>query len=107
MLKKLAENIKSFFKAPRLNEIQPAIHDRGIVMTTAQNKHNNNMENIALADLQLQKDALQKNLILMHRTMLVALFAAIISLILGVYAVVSKPHVKVEVYEQKTLQKTN
>lgn len=107
MLKKVWKSFTGFFFAPKLNDVQPAIHNRGITVLNDTNKHQNNAENIALAELQLQRDALQKNLIVMHRTMLVALFAVLVSVILGIYAVKSKPNVTVKVYEQKTIQTTN
>jgi len=74
---------------------------------THTSKHETNVENISLSELRLQRDALQKNLIIMHRTMLIALLAVLVSIALGIYAVTSKPNVKVKVYEQKTIQTSN
>ena len=59
-------------------------------------KHEENMESIAVATLEHQKDAAQKNLIILHRSVLVALFAAIVAVILGVIAIASKPTIIVK-----------
>lgn len=110
MPKKLWEKVKGFFEAPELSETQPALHPNGFIpdkMHTS--RHENNMENIALAELKLQREALQKNLSLMHKTIVIAILAVLVSIVLGVYAVKSKQDIKVqpqiEVHLDK--QKTN
>ncbi|OGL36114.1 hypothetical protein A3A68_00350 [Candidatus Saccharibacteria bacterium RIFCSPLOWO2_01_FULL_48_13] len=107
MFNKLWRSVKEFFTPPRLEDVQPALHDRGPSDMTHTSKHETNVENISLSELRLQRDALQKNLIIMHRTMLIALLAVLVSIALGIYAVTSKPNVKVKVYEQKTIQTSN
>jgi hypothetical protein len=69
-----------------------------------------NQEAIAIATFELQKEALQQNLIIMHRTMLIAFFAVLIALTIGIVTVVvtvmHRPDITVKVYSQKTIQTT-
>lgn len=96
-----------------LNHVQPALREGFAMIGDEANRRAENMQNIALADLQLQRDALQKNLVVMHRTMLVAFFAVLVSILLGIYAIKSKqtidiqPRIEVHLDEQKTIRASN
>lgn len=104
MVKKLYTKLSRFFIGPKLNEVQPAISRSFIAPRGDDTQHHTNVENISLAELQLQREALQKGLTIQHRTMLITFLAVLISLILGVYAVRSKPNISVELHEEKSTQ---
>lgn len=55
-----------------------------------------NMEDIAVANFELQKESLQKNLTIMHYTMLAAFLAVAVSIVVCVFVIRNKPVVIVK-----------
>lgn len=73
-------------------------------MSATEENHMHNMEEYARGSYEIQKDALQKNLIIMHRTMLIAFFGVVISLGLLATAIFIRPQPKIivtPIYSQR------
>lgn len=100
MFKKLWVRIKEELKTPKLDGVYPAL---SYGSPNDEVVRHSEMRNIELAKLQLEQNALQKNLVIMHRTMLATMLAVLVSIVLGLYAVTSKqdvivtPNINIEV----------
>jgi hypothetical protein len=104
MFKKILDKLKGFFLPPQLDDVQITLEGTFATLDNQEvARREKNQEALALANLNLQRDAYQKNLILLHRSIMVAIFAALVAIILGIIAVTSKSDVTVKVYEQKTI----
>lgn len=55
--------------------------------------HKANVETIGHESLRIQYESQQKNLVIMHRTMTIALIGILVSMTLGIIAVTAKPDV--------------
>lgn len=67
----------------------------GFDVNPRETDHMRNMEQIALADYETQREAAQYNITTMHRTMLIALFAVLVAIATAVIAIRSKPTINV------------
>lgn len=78
---------------------KPRMDLRGAMMhigtDPVEEAHKHNAEEYARAQLDLQYDALQKNLTIMHYTMLAAFIAILVSMVIGIFAIRDKPNVTV------------
>jgi hypothetical protein len=107
---KLPKRIKGFIFHPKLNPIKITLEAGmpfiGSPMGNEEElRRERNEETLALANLNLQRDALQKNLILVHRSVMVALLATLVAVVLGIVAIRSKPSVIIKMSPATQVQK--
>jgi hypothetical protein len=103
-MKKVLRVIRQFLKSPKINVSEPGLAiayetfiPRDKKLSPTEKTHMRNMQEIALAEFKLQREALQKNLTIMHRTAMISLLAVLISIFALVVAVINKPQVHVSV----------
>jgi|GEM_PF-5261309 len=98
--KKFWEQVKLFLKPPKVRDIIPKIQKRDpwklrFMANEEESMHRENMENIALTELEVQRDTANHNLSLQHRMMIITLLAVVIALFSSVAAIIiarsSKP----------------
>lgn len=115
------QRLRNFLKPPKLKEHTLNLRNVISAYTVAwgmrdeeERSHRHNIEEIAKTGLDVQKDAFQQNLIVQHRTMIIALAAVVVSILASTAAIVValthdtnvtlKPNITVKVYEPKTSQ---
>jgi cytoskeletal protein RodZ len=119
--------LTDFLESPKLDTPDPKLKDDRMgyelgnygmsdgssnIKDAEERKHRHNSEELAKADLALQKAALQKNLTLMHRTMIVALVGVVVAIVIGLLGVLNRPditvrpNITVRMYEPKTTTQT-
>lgn len=67
-----------------------------IDVSPEERNHRHNMEQYANAGLRMQHEALQKNLTIIFMTMVVAFIAVLVSIVIGILVLVSRPDVTVK-----------
>lgn len=85
---RLFKTLKRFLTPPKIRDHDPMVEYimPSIDTNNEEYTHNRNIEQIALADLEQNREALQHTLNLMHRTMLISLVAVIVSILAVVVA---------------------
>lgn len=107
MLKK----IFNFFKSPKLQNIDASVssYNMSYVHDGLDGTHHRpNMETLTRENLKMHHDALQRNLIIMHRTMLIsfiAVIAAVVSIVVAIAFGNQERTIKIELNGQEAVQK--
>jgi len=88
-MKKILSFLREVFTLPKLKEPSPDIRST-FIPGTNEALHRHNIEEIALADLQLHKEALEKNLILLYYSVAISFLAMIVSITALIVAITIK-----------------
>jgi len=73
--------LSKIYKGPQLDNLNVNLLGSFPRMDDKDREHKQNIEELNYASIKLQKDALQKNITIMHRTLVISIFALIISVI--------------------------
>lgn len=90
--------ILRFFLHPGINSDDPSFGDFHWGSTSPMSTdHERDMKEIAFADYKLSKEVAQKNLILLHRSMMISLVAVVVAIVAVTFAIRNKPAIQVNV----------
>jgi hypothetical protein len=122
MFKRFQKSIRDFAATPKIKDFKLGFKEdstwsnfptvRTSIFQNEESKHREDMRAIAIAEFNLQKDSIQKNLKVQHHIMIVTLVAAMAAILSSIIAIIialnsDPPKITVEVNNQKTSQKAN